>query len=139
MPPVRAKIKIPHRHEWLWEPLQSDPSFFLRTMFGAKAAYLGGRMMLCFCAGEEPWRGVLVCTAREHHAALVAEFPALASHAILPKWLYLPESAPTFERDATRLVALARRLDPRLGIEPGTRKKRSTAPRRRRPPTERPR
>ncbi len=131
MRPARAQIRIPHRHEWLWEPLQSEPTFVLRTMFGAKAAYLGGKLMLCFCAGEEPWRGVLVCTGREHHAALVAEFSALAPHAILPKWLYLPESAPTFERDATRLVALARRLDPRLGIEPGPRKK-SPAPQRRR-------
>ena len=123
MRPVRAQLKIPHRHEWLWEPLQTDPTFVLRSMFGAKAVYLGGRLMLCFCAGEEPWRGTLLCTDHAHHSALIAEFPALTPHPILPKWLYLPERAPTFEADATRLVALARQRDPRLGIEPRPRKK----------------
>jgi hypothetical protein len=28
-------------------------------MFGAKAAYLDGKLMLCFVAGDEPWQGVL--------------------------------------------------------------------------------
>ena len=69
-----------HPHAWLWEPLESDPSFVLRAMFGAKALYLGGKMMLCCCAGEEPWRGLLVCTDRTRHAALQADFPALAPH-----------------------------------------------------------
>ena len=109
-----AKLRQPHRHEWLWEALEADATFVLRSMFGAKAAYLDGKLMLCFCAGEEPWRGVLVCTDRVHHPALQAEFPALTPHQILPKWLYLPESADCFEPVATRLVNLARRRDPRL-------------------------
>ena len=114
-----------HRYEWLWEPLEGDPTFVLRTMFGAKAAYVGGRMMLCFCAGKEPWRGVLVCTDRERHAALQADFPELTPHKILPKWLYLPESADSFERTAAALVGLARRRDPRVGIVPGAKRKRT--------------
>lgn len=117
-----------HPHAWLWEPLESDPTFVLRAMFGAKAVYLGGKMMLCCCAGEEPWRGLLVCTDRTRHAALQADFPALVPHSVLPKWLYLPEAAASFERDAVRLVALARARDPRLGIIPGTRKKKPAAP-----------
>lgn len=88
-----AKSRQPHRHEWLWEPLEADATFVLRSMFGAKAAYLDGKLMLCFCVGEEPWRGVLVCT--DH-----------------------------FEPLATRLVALARRRDPRLGVTPKPRKPR---------------
>ncbi len=131
-----ATVRRPHRHEWLWEPLESDPTFVLRTTFGVKAAYVGGRMMLCFCAGEEPWCGVLVCTDRERHAALQTEFPDLAPHKILPKWLYLPESVDSFERTATVLIALARRRDPRLGIIPGTKRKRpkkAASPRKRRP------
>lgn len=124
------RARVVHRHQWLWEPLEGDPTFVLRTMFGAKAVYLGGRMMLCFCAGEEPWRGLLVCTDRTRHAALTAEFPALVPHQILPKWLYLAEAAATFERDAARLVGLARGRDPRLGIEPKTRaRRRRRAPR----------
>lgn len=121
------RIRPVHPHQWLWEPLESDPTFVLRSMFGAKAAYLGGKLMLCFCAGEEPWRGVLVCTDRAHHEELRREFPELLPHAVLPKWLYLPEATNTFERTATLLVAAARRRDPRFGVVPGQRKRRAGA------------
>jgi len=118
-----AKVRQPHRYEWLWEPLESDATFVLRSMFGTKAAYLDGQLMLCFCGGEEPWRGVLVCTDHIHHAALLAEFPALKPHSILPKWLYLAETVDCFETMAAQLVSLARRRDPRLGVLPSVRKK----------------
>lgn len=121
-----GKVRQPHRYAWLWEPLESDATFVLRSMFGAKAAYLDGKIMLCFCAGEEPWRGVLVCTDRAHHPALLAEFPTLAPHSILAKWLYLPESADRFEPLVTRLVILARQRDPRLGVLPKHKKSRRT-------------
>ena len=113
-----AKARPVHPHQWLWEPLENEPSFVLRAMFGAKAVYLDGKLMLCFCASEEPWRGLLVCTDRPHQASLLTDFPDLAPHPILPKWLYLPESADTFERSAPRLVALARRRDARIGVIP---------------------
>lgn len=116
-------VRVVHRHAWLWEPLEADAGFVLRTMFGAKAVYLDGRNVLCFCAGEEPWRGVLVPTDRSHHASLQADFPELAPHAVLGKWLYLPEEAPSFERTALALVALARRRDPRIGVESGSRRR----------------
>jgi hypothetical protein len=119
-----ARPRQPHRHEWLWEPLEAEATFVLRSMFGAKAAYLDGKLMLCFCASEEPWRGVLVCTEHSLQPALLAEFPALSPHPVLPKWLYLPESADRFEPLATQLVALARRRDPRLGVMPKPRKSR---------------
>jgi len=86
--------------------------------------------MFCFCARDEPWRGVLVGTDQARHAALQAEFPELTPHPILPKWLYLPETSDHFERTAARLVALARRRDPRIGIIPKPRKRRA-APRER--------
>ncbi len=121
--PVGRIIK-PHRYEWLWEPLETDPGFVLRAMFGAKAVYLDGKLMCCFMAKEEPWRGVLVCTEHAHHAALMADFPELVPHSILPKWLYLPESAESFERTATRMVELARRRDLRIGVVPRPKKKR---------------
>jgi hypothetical protein len=114
-----------HRHQWLWEPLETEPTFILRTMFGAKASYLDGKLMFCFCAGEEPWRGMLVSTDRTRHAALQAEFPELTPHPILPKWLYLPETSDRFERTAACLVALARRRDPRIGIIPKPKKRRA--------------
>ena len=111
-----------HPHAWLWEPLESDATFMLGAMFGTKVVYLDGRLMLCFSARSEPWRGVLVATEREHQASLRAELPSLAPHPILPKWLYLPESADDFERVAGRLVQLARQRDPRLGVAPKQKK-----------------
>ncbi|MDQ5977872.1 MAG: hypothetical protein QG602_844 [Verrucomicrobiota bacterium] len=130
-PTERPVARRPHRYAWLWEPLETDATFVLRAMFGAKAAYLDGKLMLCFCAGEEPWRGLLACTAREHHAALLAELPALSPHPILPKWLYLPEAADSFESVAAKLVALARRRDARLGVTPQPKKRKKAAPPRR--------
>lgn len=123
---TKARAKPVHPYEWLWEPLETDPGFVLKSMFGAKAVYLDGKIVLCFCASnEEPWAGVLVCTDRDRQPALCAEFPTLTPHTILPKWLYLPESDAAFERTARRLVQLARQRDPRLGVVPKPRKKRA--------------
>ena len=113
-----GRVRKPHRYEWLWEPLAPDATFMLRAMFGTRAAYIDGKLVLCFSAGKEPWRGVLVATERAHHASLMAEFPSLVPHEVLPKWLYLAESRDDFERSAERLVALARRRDPRIGVAP---------------------
>ncbi len=119
-----GRVKAVHPLQWLWEPLEPDVTFVLRSMFGAKAVYLDGKLMLCFCHGGEPWHGVLVCTDRARHAALMAELPVLAPHAVLPKWLYLSASADDFDRAATRVVELARRRDPRLGVTPKPRRNR---------------
>lgn len=118
----KASVKVVHPYAWLWEPLDEEPSFVLRAMFGTRAAYVGGNLVLCFAAKTEPWRGVLVCTEYAHHASLTKTLPELAPHPILPKWLYLPESAPGFERTAAQLVQLAARRDPRIGIAPQPRK-----------------
>jgi hypothetical protein len=119
-----GRARSVHRYAWLWEPLEDDASFVLGSMFGTKAVYLDGRLGLCFSARTEPWRGVLVCTERGHHASLLAEFPALVPHPILPKWLYLAESEDSFERVAERLVGLARSRDPRIGVAPKDGKRR---------------
>jgi hypothetical protein len=118
MPP-----KQPHPLLWLAEPLQEDPSYLDKPMFGGRAVHFGGRFVLFLVWKGEPWRGVLVPTEREHQASLIAEFPVLSPHPVLPKWLYLPEAVASFEPDAARLVALVRRLDPRIGVLPGTKAK----------------
>ena len=118
MPP-----KQPHPLLWIAEPLQDDPSYLDKAMFGGRAVHFGGRFVLFLSWGEEPWRGVLIPTEREHQPSLIAEFPSLAPHPVLGKWLYLPEASPDFESDTKRLVALIRRLDPRLGVIPGTKAK----------------
>lgn len=115
--------KPPHPLLWLVEPLQDDPSYLDKAMFGCRAVHFDGRLVLALAAKAEPWRGVLVPTEREHHASLRAEFPVLAPHPVLPKWLYLPENAATFEAEAQRLVALIRRLDPRIGVLPNVRQR----------------
>lgn len=125
-PKVRAKVV--HPYAWLWEPLELEASFVLRAMFGAKAVYLDGRLVLCFMAKAEPWRGVLVCTDKSHHDSLTHEFPVLVSHSILPKWLYLPEAADSFERDSERIVQLVRKRDERIGVLSKPKKSKNTSP-----------
>jgi hypothetical protein len=119
-----GRARSVHRYACLWEPMEGEASFVLGAMFGTKVVYLDGRLMLCFTDREEPWRGVLVCTEREHHGSLRGEFPALAPHPVLPKWLYLAESADDFEGVAERLVMLARRRDPRIGVVSQPRRRR---------------
>ena len=123
----RIKASRPeHPLAWLAEPLSDEPSFVLKSWFGGRTIMLHGMHCLFLTAQGEPWQGVLVCTFHEHQPSLRAEFPALIQHPILKKWLYLPESAETFERDARQLVRLVKARDPRLGIPPSPKKKRKT-------------
>jgi len=112
-----------NRHLWLVDELRELPTCDVRPMFGAQACYLNELLVLVLCDKEEPWRGVLVPCERDQHAAITREFPALAPHPVLPKWLYLPESAPAFERDARKIVTCIRRLDARFGIVPPAKRK----------------
>ena len=116
-------MKTVHPLLWLTEPLRENPTYLDRPMFGGRAVYYDGRLVLFLVMKTEPWRGVLVPTERTEHAALLAEFPVLAPHPVLPKWLYLAESAASFEREAQRLVGLIRALDPRIGVVPGAERK----------------
>ncbi|HVU18625.1 MAG TPA: hypothetical protein VHD32_17105 [Candidatus Didemnitutus sp.] len=118
----RAAKRVP-RHHWIWAPLENDPTFVLRSMFGSKAVYLQGRILFAFCEGEEPWRGVLVATDRAHHDSLRREVRGLTTHSILGKWLYLPEESDAFESSARQLVRLVQARDPRIGVLPKPRKR----------------
>lgn len=117
------KITRVHPYAWLWEPLEEQTTFVVRPMFGTKVVYLHGKSVLCFAASKEPWQGVLICTDRAHHAALQAEFPCLVPHAVLGKWLYLPEAADEFERVGEQLVRLVKNQDPRIGVESSPKKR----------------
>lgn len=116
-------VKAEHPLQWLADPLLDEATFVLKSWFGGKTIMLHGRHHLFLTVQGEPWQGVLVCTYHEHQASLRADVPALQQHPILKKWLYLPEAAETFERDAKRLVQLVRARDPRMGILPSPRKK----------------
>jgi hypothetical protein len=129
MKPSRASSLRPtaarpeHPLAWLAEPLANEPTFELKSWFGGRTIMVHGKHQLFLTCQGEPWQGVLVCTFHEHQESLRTEFPSLLQHPVLKKWLYLPESAETFERDAKRLVKLVRAHDPRLGIAPSPRKK----------------
>jgi hypothetical protein len=112
-----VKIKPRNPLLWVFEPFEDDPRFVRRKLFSFDAAYLDGRLYLAVSGGEEPWNGLLVCTSREHHASMLAEFPQLVSHAVLGKWLYISQAHPQFESTASDLAQRSRKRDPRLGVE----------------------
>lgn len=117
---MKSKVKRPHPLHWILEPVEGEPSFFQKPMFGCQAAYLYGRLVLVLAAHEEPWNGLLVCTSREFHSALMDDFPGLQPHPVLPKWLYLAQSCDGFEETAQRLALQALKNDARIGVEPGS-------------------
>ena len=114
-----------HPLQWLAEPLLDEPAFVLKSWFGGRTIMLHGQHHLFLTVQGEPWQGVLVCTYHEHQESLRAEFPTLQQHPILGKWLYLPETTDTFERDAKRLVQLVRARDARIGILPSAKKRKA--------------
>ncbi|HEY0701560.1 MAG TPA: hypothetical protein VGD60_02225 [Candidatus Acidoferrales bacterium] len=109
---------------WLYEPLEGDSRYLCKRFFSFEAAYLDGRLCLAVVDRGEPWNGMMACTSREHHASLLAQFPALTPHKVLGKWLYISQMHPEFEGVAAGLVELARRRDVRLGVDVETRKQR---------------
>lgn len=108
---------------WIFEPLEQDPGYSRERFFNMQAAWLDGLFYLAVAAGEEPWSGLFVCTSHDRQAALIDEYPALAPHSVLGKWLYVSQRHPEFEAVAQEMVALARQRDPRMGVVPGKRKR----------------
>jgi hypothetical protein len=102
---------------WIFEPLEDVPGYFTKKLFSFDAAHIGTRLYLAVAGGKEPWNGLLVCTAREHHPSLLAQFHQLTPHKVLGKWLYISQNHSEFESVAMDLATLARKRDPRLGVE----------------------
>ncbi|MEI8340560.1 MAG: hypothetical protein WCH43_03365 [Verrucomicrobiota bacterium] len=121
----RTEIKAVKTHplEWLLEPLENQADYLRKKMFGCEAVYLNGRLMLVLADGEEPWNGLMIATSREHHPALLAEWKAFSSHAVLGKWLYVSQNHPEFEMTATAVVRSILKGDTRMGVEPKLRKR----------------
>ena len=113
---MKPKIKPKNPLLWIFEPLEDDPGFFLRKLFSFDAAHLDNRLYLAVYGGKEPWNGLLVCTSREHHASIRAQYPQLVSHEVLGKWLYISQAHSEFESVAVDLAMMVRRRDPRLGV-----------------------
>jgi hypothetical protein len=112
---------------WVLEPLEDEPTYLRKRMFGCEAAYVFGLMVLLVADRDEPWNGLMVCTSKKSQAALIDELPALQVHPVIGKWLYISQENPEFETIAERLVDLALQQDPRFGVEPRPRKKTARA------------
>jgi len=109
-------------NEWILEAFEGHASFFTKRMFGGLAAYVHERQMLVLVeptrTGRWRWHGVLICTSHEHQPSIRAEFPALAPHAVLRKWLFVDSTHPEFEPIMERVARRMAQNDPRFGIEP---------------------
>ncbi|HUA17192.1 MAG TPA: hypothetical protein VMB25_00520 [Bryobacteraceae bacterium] len=123
-------------NEWIFQVFENHPSFFTKRMFGGLAAYLFGRQMMLLIeptkTGRWKWHGVLICTEFARQPAIIEEFPSLAPHDILKKWLYIDSHHEDFEPTMGRVVEAMARDDPRFGIRPQPKKKRGRSRRRRR-------
>ena len=121
-------------NEWILDAFAGRASFFTKRMFGGLAAYLHDRQMLVLVeptkTGRWKWHGVLVCTGFEHHDAIRADFPALAPHAVLRKWMFIDTSHEDFEATMEAVARQMARNDRRFGIMPGVRRGRLQAARR---------
>jgi hypothetical protein len=109
-------------NEWILEAFEGRPGFFTRRMFGGLAVYLFGRQMMVLVeptrTGRWKWHGVLICTEHLHQPALMAEFPPLAPHHVLKKWLFIDSRDEDFEPTMERVADAIARDDPRFGIRP---------------------
>ncbi|MBZ5537265.1 MAG: hypothetical protein LAO31_15025 [Acidobacteriia bacterium] len=112
------QLRKRHRYQWVIDSLCEQPTFFQKRMFGSEACYLHGRLVLALTSGaDEPWRGILVPTAKIHHRSLLQEFVGLRVHPVLRKWLYLPEDFDEFEGTANSLIERILANDIRIGVE----------------------
>lgn len=109
---------------WIFDKFERESNYIQAKMFGCEAAYIDGMLCLVVADRDEPWNGLLVCTSQEHHAALTEEMPALRPHAVLGKWLYVSQDDQAFEDIAEELTTLVLARDPRVGVEPKSRKRR---------------
>ncbi len=107
---------------WIFDKFERESGYIHTKMFGCEAAYIDGILCLVVADRDEPWNGLLVSTSQEHHAALIEEMPTLRPHAVLGKWLYVSQDDQTFEDIAERITMLALARDPRVGVEPKSRK-----------------
>jgi hypothetical protein len=119
-------VPRPFEHEWILERFDRHRSFFTKRMFGGLAVYLFERQMLVLVeptkTGRWKWDGVLVCTDQERQLSIRTDFPALAPHAVLRKWLFIDSTDEDFEQTMEAVANRIARNDPRFGIIPTTAK-----------------
>jgi hypothetical protein len=114
-------------NEWIFEVFEERASFFTKRMFGGLAVYLFGRMMMVLVeptkTGRWKWHGVLICTEHAQQPSILEEFPQLAPHDILKKWLYIDSRHEDFEQTMEGVAKAIARDDQRFGIHPHPKKR----------------
>lgn len=103
-------------YEGLLDRLAASQPLRRRRMFGCWAYYAYDRLVWVSASRRDPWRGILVPTAREHRDTLRAAVPGLRVHPVLGKWLYLPARHPNFEAVADALAQRIADGEPRIGV-----------------------
>lgn len=116
-------------HLWMAEPLLARRGAILRRMFGATSIYLDGVLLLVLCDSEQPWNGLLFPAERPQHPSILASFPWLVPHPILPKWLYLSVEDEQFEPHGLSLIERIVQGDNRFGVIPPPKKKKKASAR----------
>jgi hypothetical protein len=115
-------------NEWIFQVFEDHPSFFTKRMFGGLAAYLFGRMVMVLVeptrTGRWKWHGVLICTEHAQQPAIIKEFPQLAPHDILKKWLYIDSRHEDFESTMESVAKAIAQDDQRFGVLAHPRKER---------------
>ena len=124
--PLAARSRAKHSAlAWILEAFERDATYLHKRMFGCDAVYIEGNLCLVVADRDDPWNGVLVCTSQDRHAALIDDIPALQPHPVLGKWLYVSQDNAAFEDATAALTALILQRDPRIGVEPRPRTRRS--------------
>ncbi len=116
--PERGDALSRHRFRSLVDPLQDDPSFVSKPMFGCVAIYYRGLLTVLLADRADPWKGLIVLTEREHQESLLADVPALRVHPVLPKWLYVPYGSRGFAAASSEIIRRVADGDARIGVEP---------------------
>jgi len=114
-------------NEWMLEGFDAYASFRTKMMFGGLAVYLFDRQMFLIVeptkSGRWGWHGVLLCTDVDSQKSLIKEFPQLAPHEILKKWLFIETSNEYFEEVIQKIIERVFQNDSRIGIFPKPKRK----------------
>lgn len=120
---------------WVEDLLPQD--HLRKKMFGGFAYYIDEKLCLLIFEstgnkthhGEkydyEIWNGCMFPADRENHDAILAKFPFLMPHPVLPKWLYIPQETEDFENLVEPVMKELRRKNPLFGTFPERLKKKS--------------
>jgi hypothetical protein len=118
-----VKTRKPAPYAFVLDALSELP-IETRSMFGCLAVYLGDKILLMLREKQKQMEdnGVWLATTKDHHQALLREFPHMRSIQLLGKevtgWQILPADAPDFESAALRACELILARDPRIGKVP---------------------